>query len=179
MKRVSILVLVLIVFVWAQQSRPQENEESRSSKVPTNFIVVDSTGKTVGPVIGVSEVHSAVVAFSLEGKLLPVEVFRTIFFRGTLFFTSADCTGQPFQDVSWSPFPASMVSGPGNTLYTADGQVQSIVSHSNANDPRNCFANEPQPLSDAVPLKPVFNLDVFTPPFNVVSSVRKDRVGEE
>ncbi len=174
MKRISFLALVLIVFVWAEQSRPQDNEESRSTKLPTDFIVVDSTGKTVGPVIGVGGVNSAVVVFSLEGKLLPVGVFRTTFFHGTLFFTSSDCTGQPFQDVSWSPFPASMVSGPGNTLYSAGGPVQSIVAHSNANDPRNCFANEPQPLSDAVPLKPVFNLDVFTPPFNVVSKVREE-----
>src|SRR5258708_26651466 len=106
MKPISILVLVLIVFVWAQQSKPQTS----NSKVPTDFIVVDSTGKTVGPVVGVGELHSVIVAFSFGGSLLPIEVFRTSFFHGPLFFISSDCTGQPFQDESQSPFPASTVS---------------------------------------------------------------------
>src|SRR6266851_1001238 len=78
MKPISILVLVLIVFVWAQQSKPQTS----NSKVPTDFIVVDSTGKTVGPVVGVGELHSVIVAFSFGGSLLPIEVFRTSFFHG-------------------------------------------------------------------------------------------------
>jgi len=44
MKPISILVLVLIVFVWAQQSRPQ----TANAKVPTNFVVVDGLTRVPG-----------------------------------------------------------------------------------------------------------------------------------
>src|SRR5258708_14435244 len=103
MKPISILVLVLIVFVWAQQSKPQTS----NSKVPTDFIVVDSTGKTVGPVAGVGELHSVIVAFSFGGGVRPIEEFRPSLFHCPLSFLPADCTGQPFQYSSHSPFPAS------------------------------------------------------------------------
>jgi hypothetical protein len=177
MKRISVLVLVLIVFVWAQQSRPQDNEESRSSKLPTNFIVVDSTGKAVGPVIGVGETHSTAVAIHFQGSFLPVTVQRTSFLQTSLFFTSLDCSGQPFQDESGSPFPASAV-GPGNMLFAASGPSQSITVGSTLFDGVNCFQTPPEPFTDAVPMAPVLSLNMFTPPFKVVSvgtrEVRED-----
>jgi hypothetical protein len=168
MKPISILALVLIVFVWAQQSRPQ----ALAAKVPTDFIVVDSKGKTVGPVVGVGELHSVIVAFSFGESLLPIEVFRTSFFHGPLFFTSSNCTGQPFQDESQSPFPASAVSGPGDTLYAADGPSQNITAASTMFGGGFC-SSFPTPLSDAVRVAPVVNLDIFTPPFKVVSRARQ------
>jgi len=172
MKRVSILVLVLIVSVWAQQSRPEGHKA-----LPTDFIVIDSTGKTVGPVIGVGETHSTAVAISFQGSFLPVTVQRTSFLATNLFFTSPDCTGQPFQDESGSPFPASAV-GPGNMLFAPSGPSQSITPASTLFDAVNCFQTPPFPLSDAVPMAPVLSLNMFTPPFKVVSrgtrEVRED-----
>ena len=169
MKRISVLVLVLIVFVWAQQSRPEGSDR----KLPTNFIVVDSTGKTVGPVIGVGETHSTAVAIHFQGSFLPVTVQRTSFLATNLFFLSPDCTGQPFQDESGSPFPASSV-GPGNMLFAPSGPSQSITPASTLFDAVNCFQTPPFPLNDAVPMAPVLNLNMFTPPFKVVSKVREE-----
>jgi hypothetical protein len=174
MKPISILVLVVIVFVWAQRSRPEASDR----KLPTDFIVVDSTGKTIGPVIGVGETHSTAVAIHFKGSFLPVTVQRTSFLQTNLFFTSPDCTGQPFQDESGSPFPASAVSGPGNMLFVASGSSQSITVGSTLFDGVNCFQTPPEPFTDAVPMAPVLSLNMFTPPFKVVSvgtrEVRED-----
>ncbi len=164
MKRIGVLALILLVFVWAQQTKPQA---TGTAQFPSDFSVVDGTGKTVGPVVGVGELHSVIIAFSLGGNLLPIEVFRTSFFHGPLFFTSSDCTGQPFQDESQSPFPASTVSGPGDTLYASNGPSQSITAASTMFGGGFC-SSFPTPLSDAVPMGPVFGLGVFTPPFKVL-----------
>ena len=169
MKPVSILALVLIAFVWAQQSRTQGS----GAKLPTVFIVVDSTGQTIGSVIGVGETHSTTVAIPFQGSPLPVTVFRTSFLPGSLFFTSLDCTGQPFQDESNSPFPASAV-GPGNMLFAASGPSQSITAASTLDGFGNCFQMPPFAYSDAVPMSPVIDLNKFSPPFKVVSKVRDE-----
>jgi hypothetical protein len=170
MKRISFLGLVLIVFVWAEQSRPQASV----TKLPTDFIVVDSTGKTVGPVIGVGETHSTAVAISFQGSSLPVTVQRTSFLQTSLFWTSLDCSGQAFQDESTSPFPVSAV-GPGNKLFAASGPSQSITVASGVFGGSPCFQIPPFPMSDAAPMAPVLNLNnTFTPPFKVVSKVREE-----
>jgi hypothetical protein len=165
MKRMSILVLVLVVFVWALQSRSQT---ATTTKFPTDFVVVDSAGKTIGSVIGVSSIgHVTTVALSFQGRSLPVDLVRSSFQQIGLFFLSSDCTGQRFWDASSSPFPATTVSVPGNTLYAQSGPVQSITAASGFDNAGNCFQTS-IPLTEAAPVAPVVNLNMFTPPFRVL-----------
>ncbi len=166
MKRICILILVLIVFVWAQQSRPQTS----GTKSPTDFVVVDSAGKTIGSVIGVSSIgHVTTVALPFQGRSLPVDVVRSSFQQIGLFFLSSDCTGQRFWDAGSSPFPTTTVSVPGNTLYAQSGPVQSITASSGFDSSGNCFQTS-IPLTEAAPVAPVVNLNMFTPPFRVLGS---------
>jgi hypothetical protein len=164
MKRISFLVLILVVFVWTQQVKPQTSTSGNSSP---QFVVVDSTGKLIGPVIGVSTSgHVATVAF--QGKPLPVDVVRSSFQQIGLFFLSSDCTGQRFWDAGSSPFPATTVSVPGNTLYAQSGPAQSITVASGFDSSGNCFQTS-IPLTEAVPVAHVANLNMFTPPFKVLN----------
>lgn len=172
MKRIGVLMLVLLVCVWAQQSKPQTAADKRSTD--SNLIVVDDTGRTIGPVIGAFG-GGAVVAFPFQGSLLPLEVLHSSFYHLFLYFISSDCTGQPFVDGSASPFPASVVQGRGNTLYTSSGKSQSITTASAMIGLAICFPSA-GPLSDVVPVEPALNLDqVFTPPFRVVSQREREK----
>ena len=57
--------MIATVFIWAEQTRPQ----TTSQKLPTNFVVLDSTGKALGPVTGVATIgHVTVVAMQFQGK---------------------------------------------------------------------------------------------------------------
>jgi hypothetical protein len=168
MKRISILVLILIVSFWTQQVKPQ-TQAGTNAQGSSQFVVVDATGKTIGVVIGVSQIgHVTTVAFPFQGKSLPVDVVRSSFQQIGLFFLSSDCTGQRFWDASSSPFPATSVSVPGNTLYAQSGPAQSITAASGIDSSGNCFQTS-IPLTEAVPVTPVANLNMFTPPFKVLS----------
>jgi hypothetical protein len=169
MKRISILVLVLVVvvFVWTQQIKPQTLSNT-SGNGSSQFVVIDATGKTIGAVIGVSNIgHVATVAFPFQGRSLPVDVVRSSFQQIGLFFLSSDCTGERFWDASGSPFPATTVSVPGNTLYAQSGPAQGITAASGFDSNGNCFQTS-VPFTEAVPVAAVVNLNTFTPPFKVI-----------
>ena len=132
--------------------------------------MIDHAGKKLGSVIGVTTLgHVATVAFLFQGKPLPIDVTRSTFQQNTLLFVSTDCTGQAFQDASSSPFPMSTVSGPNNTLFAENGPGQSITALSGLDPNSGCFQTS-IPLPDAVPMRRVIDLNVFTPPFRVVSA---------
>jgi hypothetical protein len=151
-----------------QQTMPQTSQPS-AKESPSDFFVIDSLGKTMGPVISVSQLGNvATVAFSFRGKTLLVEVQRNSFELNILFFRSANCTGQPYQDASSSPFSASTVAGPGNTLYAESGPAQSITAASGLAPASGCFQTSIR-LNDAVPMAPAINLNMFTPPFRIGS----------
>jgi hypothetical protein len=165
MTRISILLSALVVLVLAPQTSPQ----LATKQFRQDFIVVDSTGKTIGSVIGVSNIgHVTTVAVPFQGKALPVDVIRSSFQQIGLFFLTSDCTGQPFWDASSSPFPTATVSVPGNTLYGQSGAVQSITAASGFDQSGNCFQTS-FPLAEAAPMAPAVDLNTFTPPFNVVN----------
>ena len=160
MKQIAFFAcLVASVYLSAQQTATQTGGSS--------FIVVDHVGKKLGAIIGVSTLGNvATVAFLFRGKPLPILVTRSSFQQNTLLFVSSDCTGQPFQDASSSPFPMTTVSGPNNTLFAENGPSQSITAQSGLDPVSGCFQAS-LPLSDAVPMTRVINLNVFTPPFSV------------
>lgn len=163
MKQIAFVAcLVASVYLSAQQTATQSGGSS--------FVVIDHAGKKLGGVIGVSQLGNvATVAFLFHGKPLPISVTRSSFLQNTLFFVSSDCTGQPFQDASSSPFPMSTVSGPNNTLFAENGPSQSITAQSGLDPASGCFQTS-FPFSDAVPMRRVIDLNVFTPPFSVVST---------
>jgi hypothetical protein len=162
---VFVACLVLSASLFSQQTGPQTGSGS-------GFVVIDSTGKSLGAVIGVSQLGNvATVAFLFQGKPLPVSVTRSSFQQNTLLFVSTDCTGQPFQDASSSPFLMTTVSGPKNTLFAENGPSQSITVQSGLDPNSGCFQTS-IPLTDAVPMVRVINLNVFKPPFSVVSATQ-------
>lgn len=162
-----LFLLVVVLLVGSQLTRPQTAARQNSS---TDLVVVDSAGKTIGSVVGVMQgSHITLAAVPFDGKLLPVEVVRSSFQSSSLFFKTSDCTGQPFQDASSSPFPASAVAPPGQTLYGQHGSVRSITVASIL-DPNSGCVQAAFPLEEAVPVAPAVNLNMFTPPFKVSSS---------
>src|SRR2546426_1058343 len=101
----------------------KQSKAEKPVSFPLDFLVVDSTGKPIGPVIGtwqfenISSLNSGqtVAALPFQGKWLPVFVQRSSFVAPDLLFTSSDCTGQAFGDPSRSAFLATGVSA-NNTL---------------------------------------------------------------
>jgi hypothetical protein len=141
-----------------------------------DFVVVDSTGKSIGPVIGTMQFGAfggltgglSVVALPFEDKWLQVFVRRSTFEAPILLYTSPDCTGQPFGATSPSPFLATGVSAD-NTLYYESGPSQSITTGS-IFDIFNSSCSSLEVTMDAVPMAPAIDLKVFTPPFRVTRS---------
>ena len=135
---------------------------------PRVVVVVDAAGTLVGKVLGVMQgTRITIVGIELNQKVFSLEVLYDRFQRGTLFFTSADCTGPPYLTVELSPFPASAVSNPGNTLYGEKGPAQRINGGSWLEPDGRCNNRWPFQAT-AVPVKPYLDLDAaFTPPFHV------------
>jgi hypothetical protein len=140
-----------------------------------DFKVTDSLGVLVGRVVGTSHDGITIAAVPFRGKWLPVSVLRDAVLSGSLYFTSSDCTGQPYADASNSPFPASAVDGPHSTLYFEDGAPQHISVQSAINGGYPCGQNGcmnspcvPTNFNaDAVPMSPALDLNQLTPPFRV------------
>jgi hypothetical protein len=172
------MLLAGLVFVAVRQGKGQSPADFHS--FPWEFVVVDSGGKRVGPVIGTNQgggITTAAIPF--QGKWLPVAVLRSALLSGSLFFTSPDCTGQPFGDGSSSPFPASAVSGHSNTLYFESGPSRTITVGSTLGGGFLCGVAgctntcEPATFSlDVVPMAPAIDLNLFIPPFSVVRQAR-------
>jgi len=161
--------LTALVFVAVRQVGGQS--QATPQAVMSNFVVIDSTGKAVGPVIGVADItHTVTVALLFQGKWLPVDVWRSTFGENVLYFSSSDCTGQPFADASSSPFPVNAVAGPGRTLYVPTGPVEAITAGSGMSY-GTCWQTVYE-MSEAAPVSPAADLSAFTPPFTVVRKAR-------
>jgi hypothetical protein len=144
----------------------------------SSFIVDDSAGQIVGFVIGTNQGGGiTTVAVLFEGKWLPVAMLRNAFLSGSLYFTSSDCSGQPFGDPSGSPFLASAVDGPNSTLYFEDGKIQHIMAQSTLPGgyicgPAGCTntCSEASFDLDGVPMSSAKDLNALKPPFRVVAA---------
>jgi hypothetical protein len=145
-----------------------------------NLVVVDSTGRRVGPVIGSMQFGTisssigttAVTVLSFQGKLLQVYILRSQFEAPALLYTSYDCTGQPFGDPSWGPFLATGISAD-NTLYFESGPTQPITVNSGfftGHGASGCTMFSE--MIDAVPMSPAIDLNGFKAPFAVISLPR-------
>ena len=167
------MLLAVLVSVAVRQVSGQSHAPSPA--FPTDFVVVDSTGQALGPVISVNQGGGiTTVAIPFHGMGLPVAVLRSAFLSGSLYFTSSDCTGQPFADPSASPFLASAVSGPSDALYFESGQSQTITVGSTLGGgflcgQGGCTNTCTQTTFSLVagPMAPAINMNVFTPPFGV------------
>ena len=103
-----------------------QGEAAKKMPIPLGFTVVDSAGKTVGPVIGnigggafgsPDSTEFTSVAIGFNGKWLPIQVSRTQLGQPSLDFLdfeTPDCSGQPFAPLlGFSPFPETTVAPPG------------------------------------------------------------------
>jgi hypothetical protein len=174
MKKMAICAGTAILVSAAVIQAVRQARAQVTNAVPAAFVVVDSTGKQLGPVIGVQYGGSGnltTVALPFRGAWLPVDVQRTSFLTSIndLLFLSSDCTGQPYQNADSGPWIEATAFGPAPTLYVESGPHQAITAQSYLASTGMC--NElSQSLPDAVPIAPAINLSVFTPPFKVVPS---------
>lgn len=79
-KRYGLAVLTILLvgssIVIAQQTT------TRVRPAGPDLVVIDNTGKNLGPVIGVAADGTTTVAFSFRGKALPISVFRALTSKG-------------------------------------------------------------------------------------------------
>ena len=145
------------------------------------FVVVDSLGQDVGPVIGTSSYggrprgtqNLAVVALQLttdDTVFVPVTASRENIGSDVFWFQSTDCTGQAFlpNDPNFSlagPFVASGVLF-GDTVLVEAGLEQAVAAASRLSGGTGQCDPEVR-LFDGVPVSPAFDLTVFMPPFSV------------
>jgi hypothetical protein len=165
--------LFIMVLVMLRLITPLESANSpRSLK---GLVVVDSTGKNIGPVLGIDDtLRYAVVAFTVNGFTFALSVDSMAFTGSdrTLLFESTDCTGTPylFSNVV-TLLPVVVVSVPGSTVYRADDTTEPIFinSRTGADTPPGVCESLPQTQesigSIAIPVVDLSTL--FTPPFHV------------
>jgi hypothetical protein len=178
------VLLVVLGFEAVKQVKAQGPDALGS--LPLGFVVVDSTRKPIGPVIGMgtgigfaeavpdppvmigalSFIGPTVVAIPFHGKDLPVYVLRNSLGAPFQVFTSSDCTGQPYAFAGASPFPATALS-PDNMLYVENGPGESLTINSAEGLNLSCEAYA-SGSENVVPVAPAINLNVFKPPFSVV-----------
>ena len=157
-------------------------EPAASLKSPKGFVVVDSTGKTIGPVLSVDEtLRYAVVAFTANGLTFALRVDSGVppatGFTGnldSLLFESADCTGTPYMDVRRldTLLADVVVEIPGRTLYRQDDTAAHIFTNSllGGGDagPGECSTfPQTREFLGAVAIPVVDLSTLFTPPFHV------------
>lgn len=163
---VGVAVLLAALGLEAVKQVKAQGRDALGS-LPLGFVVVDSTGKPVGPVIGAAVTGNAAVTVRFRGKDLPVWVSRFSFAARDLYFTSSDCTGQPYTRWDDNPFPATAL-GPDNILYAESGPSESVTINSvEFFQPTTCAAGS-YSVGPLVPVAPAVNLNEFTPPFSVV-----------
>lgn len=136
--------------------------------------VVDANNKDVGPVIGLLSISNPVVALNVSIPNLIIQVLPNSFSGNyPLFFTTGDCSGQPY-------FDTDLLSRP-HTLPIV-GVVNGIVQGPRANSDLIPITREAYvdiytgvcTVGDSFPMTgviadPIINLNTqFTPPFRFV-----------
>lgn len=168
--RIAGCVRITILFAALLFNGTKGAGQQPDNEFPRNFVVLDNTGKQVGPVVGVMQgTRITIVAIPFNKKWLPIEVLRSTFqVGGSFYFTSSDCTGQAFLDPSTSPFLATAVFGPTNTLFFESGPSQNITVQSLQDQTTGACSTASLTLA-GVPVTPAVDLSVFSPPFRVVT----------
>jgi hypothetical protein len=172
-RNLGMAILFALLFLYAAR---EVRAEGAQQTLPGEFLVVDSAGKLIGPIVGTMQSNNVtIVVIPFQGKWLPVSLTRSAFLQGSLLYTSTDCTGQPFGDASASPFLAADVQGASSTLYYENGPSQTITVQSFLGGGGNCgvtgcispCTTTPPSTGDYVPMAAGPNLNIFTSPFSV------------
>jgi hypothetical protein len=144
--------------------------------LPDVPVVVDATGRVVGPVVGVSSPWLE-VSLTAGGRVVSLTVTEDRFLAGSnqVRFESTDCSGPPLL-LTFPPAPGvtrlepPSGIGPDNVLFGESGGPEaSVTVKSFWNQfltPPGCAPLAPV-LSTVVPAAPLLDLTTFTPPFSV------------
>src|SRR5262245_31455366 len=115
---VSVCVVSLLIVPFIVQGQPIRSARS--------MIVVDAHGTIVGYTVVGEDTRRLFVTFTLpDGRFFSLQVDKTGFGSGELFFKSSGCTGTPYLFASGylgtnSLINATEVALPGHTVYMAD-----------------------------------------------------------
>ena len=174
---VRTLTLSLLGLVGALTGWAQSTLSSEQSSAAAGYVVVDRHGKSIGTVISTNQGGGyATVIIQVGRKSFTVALLRTQFLNGSayLYYSSPDCTGQPYGDASFTSFSASYYSPNTSTmLYGESGQPVSAQFNSYF-DGYVCNTGQ-YSTNYAVPMSPVLDLSQFTPPFVAVESGKNQR----
>lgn len=190
----KLAALAFGVILLTQTARANDNQSVRPVEQP---IVVDAHGFPLGGVVGLNDPTATVLinvgggvgggVFSLN--VLPSQLLGT---GGSLYFTTANCTGTPY--ITFQP-PAlatpSVLAAPGNSLYAAVPNatplqitaLSVLLPSIPGGPPASCQSTTPPPPVGVPPPPPptppqVFAIaavslvdlnTVFTPPFSIRS----------
>ena len=154
------------------------------------MVVEDSSGKTVGRVLGGVNVYNiesdnsidmkmrTVVLLQVDQTIVPVMVGRDRFYGGGgLVYELENCSGTPFFSLGSvvppetdapSLLPRTAIGPPGQTIYMAvPGAPPRAISKRSVLEFGKC-SNETGNIPNAIPTLPLGNLlDEFTPPFSL------------
>jgi hypothetical protein len=145
-----------------------------------DLAVYDSTGKRVGTLskraMARAQWQVEVVLRTTSGHTVFLDVDRRGFVDAgrakTVYFRTADCSGQPFVWAAGPGRPASTLIGPRETLYVQTGLIRRLTMQSTLRSDGQCYRYFPPPpefevderFAAAKPL-PIDLADYFTPPF--------------
>jgi hypothetical protein len=174
-------ILLLSVLIMARMASAQVNE----------IVVIDSTGKTLGQVIGTQGIRYTLphVPFKIGTTTVVLAIFKNRFVGGgmpvDLYFNTPGCndqTGQPAVDVrdivpgESTIIPWSFVGANGGTVYipTPNGQpIQSFNALSRFFDSGGGIVQcqeVNQVIATAIPATSLINMfSLYTPPFAVTT----------
>ena len=146
---------------------------------PSVAVVLDATGKLVGPVVGTDGTLNVVVAFTVNRKVFTVFVTADRFYgvKEGVVFASNDCSGTPYISVDpGEPIPGNLflmtsTAEPGSTVYRAlPGAGEEVIVAGSALDSPGtggCRSFEPG-LIPVVASEALIDLaPLFTPPFRL------------
>ncbi|OFV97707.1 MAG: hypothetical protein A3H28_12335 [Acidobacteria bacterium RIFCSPLOWO2_02_FULL_61_28] len=154
------------------------------------LIVADSSGKTIGRVLGGMNIYNVesfastdlnmrtVVLLQVDQTVVPVMVGRDRFYGGGgLVYESENCMGTPFfspgvrlpETDAPSLLPLTAIGPPGQTIYIAiPGAAPRAISKRSVLEFGLRCSNETGNIPNAIPTHPLVDLlTIFTPPFSL------------
>ncbi len=164
--------------LWAEvmnlSARIAALERSAGGGGGEEFVVVDSTGKHLGILMGtVGGNHTPHAAFPFQGDWYLVPVVDDFIVRRDLVFATTNCSGTAYAqgDYGLPPalFPRAAVSGPGYTLYVASGPDTTLEygSYIRYADDQVCLPTPGSYPRRVFPVTAAMTLGAFTPPFSI------------
>ena len=177
MKVIVAALSALLLPIYANAAKPTPPPETPTAK---EVVVVDSTGKTLGNVIGIKSpsgpiYEAALVAMNINQQIFVVVVGQDGYWRdGNIFYQLPDCSGTAYRelgsDAQHGVFSASFVTK-NNVLFGETGEYQDDANFSSYGDGDGYCYNTGGigTINRAVPVAPIVDLDtLFTPPFEAV-----------